>query len=202
MAKRKKPRLAGGPDRVLDISHFIHTGEGVCAGDYTPEELLRLLTERYGQYVVVELGPGKKANPSWGSIGLNKDADPSSDIFHDLEGGIPLPDESVDEFTSNQTLEHISRDNFIFLMNEFWRTLKPGGFMSHCVPHYLSPYADGDPMHRNRFSEVSFQYFCVDANGQPFVDSFSDYGIECRFVLESHIVRPRADIAVKMRKPA
>lgn len=200
MAKKGQYRT-GVPIYRLDIGRLIHSGEGVWSRDHSPEALLRLLIERYGSRVKVELGPGKVKNESWGSIGLNGEADPTADIFHDLNEGIPLPDSSVDEFCSNQTLEHIERGRFIFLMNELWRTLKPGGSMSHCVPHYLSPYADGDPTHKNRFTEATFQYFCVDANGNPFVGSFSDYGIACRFVMEKHVVRPRIDIDVTLRKP-
>jgi len=164
--------------------------------------VLRFAYIRYGaEYVKLELGPGKIANPSHISIGLSHKADPEADILHDLEQGIPFPDGSIDEIYSNQTLEHIT--NRIPLFNEMWRVLKPGGFCDHCVPHWESPYAGGDPTHVwPPFTEASFQYFCLNPKtDRPFVEAFSDYGIRCAFVLEKHDIVRRRDIHVIMRKP-
>jgi len=151
--------------------------------------------------IVVELGPGRKStgheSEIW--IGLDPSADYHCDIYYDLEFGIPLPDESVDLIKSNQFLEHISRDSFIYFMNETWRVLKNGGAAEHCVPHFLSPWAFGDPTHRNWFSEKSFDYFCL-RGGEPFVDRFSDYGIRTRFVLDNMVVRRGLDISVRLVK--
>ena len=173
--------------------------QGVYALDYTEEELLGLLQARYGPFITLELGPGKDDNP-WASIGLNESADPKADIFFDLEFGIPLPRECIAKIVSNQTLEHIG-EGFIRLMNSCWRVLKPGGTFQACVPHWKSPYAWGDPTHRRVFTEVSFDYFCVDETGRPFVESFSDYGIVCAFEKVSQRVRPGVDITVILKKP-
>ncbi len=169
----------------------------------SPEEMLAIIHQRYGgKYVKLELGPGKIENPLWASIGLSAKADPEADILADLENGLDfLPDECIDEIYSNQTLEHIS--NRVTLFNEMWRVLKPGGFCDHCVPHFLSPYAAGDPTHTwPPFTEASFQYFCIDQRTkEPFVLAFSDYGIRCAFVLEKHEVRRGVEIHVILRKP-
>ncbi len=178
-----------------------HTSVGT--GDLMKANLA-LLRKLYGDHIKLELGPGRHGEPPfrkrpWATIGLNSSADPHSDIYWDLEYGIPLPDGCVDEIYCNQVLEHI--DNLILLMNDCWGVLRPGGFMEACVPHWMSEYACGDPTHVRSFSSVSFQYFCVDEKGKPFVESFSDYGIECRFILEKFIVRPQIDIVVVLRKP-
>lgn len=159
--------------------------------------------EKYGDYVKLEFGPGRideRHKRPYVTIGLNESADPFCDIYLDLEYGIPFPDNSVDEIYSNQFLEHLRRDNFIFFMNEMYRVLKVGGFMHHCVPHYLSQWAFGDPTHKNWFSEKTFDYFCLKG-GEPFVDSFSDYGISARFKMKQPMrVRKGVDIKVWMEK--
>lgn len=174
---------------------------------WRPDDILKFLRVRYGDYIKLELGPGRHygsdgefAKKAWATVGLNASADPYSDIFYNLERGIPLPDECIDEIYCNQLLEHINC--LIYLMNECWRVLKPGGFMEACVPHWQSVYAWGDPTHVRAFTEASFQYFCIEhKTKRPFVESFSDYGIECGFILEKHNVRRRVDITVVLRKP-
>lgn len=179
----------------------IHVGRSPGPKDPRVQKEVINFISGYGPYLKLELGPGQDAHP-WPSIGLNPNADPEADIICDLEWGIPLPDESVDEIYSNQTLEHLDRGVFIDHMNEEWRVLKPGGFADHCVPHYLSPWAWGDPTHKNVFTEASFLYFCQDPKTkEPFVASFSDYGIKANFVLEKREVRVRVDVHVVLRKP-
>lgn len=160
-----------------------------------------MLVDKYGE-IELELGPGRIAKEhrrGHATIGLNPSADYFCDIYWNLENGIPLEDESVSSITSNQFLEHISRDRLIFLMNEFWRTLKPGGFMVHSVPIVTSPWAWADPTHRNFFQPNSFLYFSAREDGTPFVENFSDYGIRCAFKT-SMKVRAGVDITVRMVK--
>ena len=193
-------------DTFISIDEVAYTVEGVDGERCTPQQLLRLLSIRYGEYIKLELGPGRIGEDPWekapwATIGLNRSADPHSDIYWDLNWSpcIPLPCRSVDEIHSNQVLEHLKDP--IQIMNEQWRVLKPGGLVYACVPHYLSPYADGDPTHRTRWSETSFQYYCLRDDGTPFVDAFSDYGISCRFILEEHTWQSRVHVTVRLRKP-
>jgi SAM-dependent methyltransferase len=188
----------------VDIDKIMYTSRGVHGDSCTSDDLLRLLTVRYGGHIKLELGPGRIGGAPWGkapwaTIGLNHSSDPHSDIYYDLSRGIPLPDKSVDEIHSNQVLEHL-RDP-IKIMNEQWRVLKPGGFVYACVPHYLAPSACGDPTHRTFWSETSFQYYCLRDDGTPFVDRFSDYGIKCRFILEEHTWQRMVHVTAKLRKP-
>ena len=184
-----------------EIEDVVYTGKGVYAEFYTPEKLLRFLTLRYGNYLTLELGPGRNKSALAG-IGLSEAADPAADIWHDLNKGIPLPNGSVDVIQSNQMLEHLHKRNQILIWNEMFRVLKPGGTMEHHVPHYLAPASVGDPTHFTQYSETSFQYYCVDAGGRPFVESFSDYGITARFVLDDFgFEAGRQGLYVKVRKP-
>jgi len=152
----------------------------------------------------VELGPGKFMHTMPGVVGidLSKEAAPGCQIYWNLENGIPLPDNCAEYIHSNQLCEHIARDRFIHFMNEQFRVLQPGGLAFHVMPHFLSPYAMGDPTHKNTFSEVSFWYFSINPEtGNPFVSDFSDYGIKCSFILEKQEVRPAVDVSVWLRKP-
>lgn len=179
------------------------TLDGIGTGRYSQKRVLKFLRERYGGEIALELGPGRKQEKlPHATIGLNESADPMSDIYADLNYGLPfLPDECIREIHSNQTLEHIKRENFIHLMNEMWRVLVPGGIMEHNVPDYRSPWAWGDPTHFNVFTPKSFQYFCQREDGTPFVERFSDYGIKCNFIMINQFVRIGLDIVVQMRKP-
>jgi len=151
----------------------------------------------------LELGPGKCGPmPGVVKIGLNPRADPDSEIYFNLNRGIPLPDECVIYCHSNQVLEHLKRSRFIRFMNDLFRVLVPGGKTMHCMPHFLSPYAAGDPSHCNLFTEATFLYFCIDPNtNRPFTETFSDYGITAAFIMDRQDVRPAVDITVYLRKP-
>ena len=74
--------------------------------------------------------------------------------------------------------------------------------MEHFVPHYLSPYAWGDPTHYTAYTETSIQYYCQRPDGTPFVEAFSDYGIKCNFIVMKHEVRRNIDIHFILRKPS
>jgi len=166
------------------------------------ENYKRLLELGFTPPFRLELGPGRGGSiPDTVCIGLNPSADPGCQVYFDLNGGIPLPDESVLYCHSNQVLEHITREKFIEFMNDLFRVMIPGGKTMHCVPHWQSPYAWGDPTHYNVFTEATFQYFCQDAHGNPFIESFSDYGVRCNFILEKQDVRPAVDITVWLVKP-
>jgi hypothetical protein len=173
----------------------------ICAA---ADNYARLIALGFVPPFKLELGAGKFAKdlPGMVCLELNEKAGPGCHIFHDLENGIPLPDECVGYLRSGQVLEHISRDRFIHLMNETWRVMTPGALAWHSVPHFLSPYAYGDPTHKNFFTEVSFKYFCINPEtGNPFISDFSDYGVECAFILEKENIVPAASIDVWLRKP-
>lgn len=104
------------------------------------------------------------------------------DIREDLErgikqadlatGDIPFDDESFDYITAYDFLEHVPRViylperrfSFIELMNEVWRTLKPGGiFLSH-TPIYPFSAVFQDPTHVNFLTVETFPQYFDDKN--------------------------------------
>jgi hypothetical protein len=172
-------------------------------------DYLRFLQQRYfGEPIQLEFGPGRNGEPpyikrSHPTIGLNPSADPKSDLYWNLENGIPLPDECIHETYGNEFLEHIGGQDRIRFMNDLYHILVPGGLAVFNVPHWQSPFASGDPTHKwPPFTEASFQYFCVTKDGVPFVSGFSDYGITCRFMFDKpQKIIPGVSIHVELRKP-
>lgn len=61
-------------------------------------------------------------------------------------------DESVAEFISYHTLDHLMPEQVIYVLSEVNRTLKPGGVFTNIVPHYGSQLANECIMHRSRFA--------------------------------------------------
>lgn len=63
----------------------------------------------------------------------------------------PTPDNFYDEIHAYEVLEHIGRQGdyrkFFDQFAEFWRILKPGGFLFATVPLWSSEWAWGDPSH-------------------------------------------------------
>lgn len=80
------------------------------------------------------------------------------DIAWDLEKTpLPFKDNEFNEIISLNNLEHIT--NFIPLVRELHRILKPSGKLSIVVPHYASFLTYLDPTHKRGFSLHTFDYF-------------------------------------------
>lgn len=82
------------------------------------------------------------------------DIDPNAkpDVLHDLED-LPLPfdDDTFDEIHAYEVLEHTGRQGdwrfFFAQFSEFWRILKPNGFLAGTSPAWNNQWAWGDPGH-------------------------------------------------------
>jgi predicted SAM-dependent methyltransferase len=83
---------------------------------------------------------------------LDQNEDHSPDVVHDLED-IPLPfaANTFDEIHAYEVLEHTGRQGdwrfFFAQFSDFWRILKPGGWLAATCPSYRSMWAWGDPSH-------------------------------------------------------
>jgi len=79
-------------------------------------------------------------------------------IQWDLEkGALPFCTNSVKSIWCTSVLEHIH--NFIPLMNECWRVLRPGGDMYILVPKAGGEGSFKDPTHCRFFLNKTFDYF-------------------------------------------
>lgn len=88
------------------------------------------------------------------------DFDPycQADILADLtELPLPCEDNEFDEIHAYEVLEHTGRQGdwkfFFDQFSEFWRILKPNGYLFATVPHWLGIWAWGDPGHTRIINE-------------------------------------------------
>lgn len=116
-----------------------------------------------GAAVRLNLGVGKR--PRAGFFGVDIVEMDGVDAVADLNMGLPgLPDNSVDEIVSEHVFEHV--DNFMLLMTELHRVVKPGGKITITVPHYSNVFGFSDPTHVRFFGLYSMYYF-VPQDRQP-----------------------------------
>jgi SAM-dependent methyltransferase len=89
-------------------------------------------------------------------VTLDHNPDHMPDVVFDLDTlaqGVPLPfaDDTFDELAAYEVLEHIGAMGdwraFFAQFSEFWRVLKPGGYLAATCPSYRSMWAFGDPSH-------------------------------------------------------
>jgi len=92
--------------------------------------------------VSLEIGAGaKKGQNGWVTLDIN----PNSDIYWDLNMGLPFPTDSVHRIYASHVLEHFTLREIQKLLNECLRVLIPGGSFSVCVPNanfYISAYSE------------------------------------------------------------
>ncbi len=105
---------------------------------------------------IIDMGCGEMKTA--GVIGLDSRPEVNPDIITDLEGKIPLPDNSVDCVYANHFLEHVEKLEEV--MSEIYRILKPDGRLRIFVPHFSNPYGYSDYTHKRFFGLFSFGYFC------------------------------------------
>ncbi len=92
--------------------------------------------------ILLDLGSGtKRGTNGWTTVDLF-----GSDLNWDLRKGIPLRDGTVDGLYTSHMLEHIPFKQLVPFLRECRRVLKPGGFLSVCVPnagYFIRAYAAG-----------------------------------------------------------
>ena len=71
-------------------------------------------------------------------IGLSLYPRNNREIKCDLNNELPIPDNSVDAFQSEDVIEHLDVNNIIFCLNEIYRILKPNAFCRISLPDYYS----------------------------------------------------------------
>lgn len=76
-------------------------------------------------------------------------------VHHELEKGLPFPDDSVDFVYSSHVVEHFFHEDAERLAGEIRRVLRPGGVVRICVPdleHAVDLYRRGE-------KEAALEYF-------------------------------------------
>src|SRR5262249_30621074 len=103
----------------------------------------------------LNLGCGTDIRAGW--INLDKAALPGVDVVHDLAlVPLPFPDGQFEHVCAKDVLEHV---DYIPLLRELHRVLRPGGKLEIQVPHFTSAANYIDPTHVRRFSVRTFEFF-------------------------------------------
>lgn len=117
----------------------------------------------------LNIGCGRDYRKGWLNIDISLDVKAECHIDIRKE---PLPVKNMaDEIYISGVLEQIElNDHFMFVMNECWRALKPGGKMTVIVPNAKHAIAHRDPMDVRKFTKATFNYFDPDCY------EYRDYG--------------------------
>lgn len=113
----------------------------------------------------LNIGCGRDYKPGWVNTDISKEvkADAYFDIRKDPIGDSKnkyFNDESVSEIYISGVLEQIGEnEHLIHAMNECWRVLKKGMFMTVIVPNARYAIAHQDPMDVRKFTPETFNYF-------------------------------------------
>jgi SAM-dependent methyltransferase len=139
----------------------------------------------------LNLGCGSDIRPSsermtW--VNLDIAALPGVGVVHDIEQAPwPLEDASFDHVRCEMILEHME---YVPVIREIHRILKPGGSVFIVVPHFTSRNNFIDPTHKKLFSIRTFEFFTKNnAYGRDYYFDFHFSRIaRRRITLEHRIV--------------
>lgn len=159
-----------------------------------------LTTEQIEKIRHCDLGAGFSKRGDACRIDISPATEP--DILMDIGWDkLPFADSQMDIIDCHHTIEHLDGFERIFMMNEAYRVLKPGGLMFITCPHGMNEKALVDPTHK--FPPLvgeSFAYFSTIENYRLLQEA---YGIKARFeILEYNEKLDGWQISVTLRKPA
>ena len=143
-------KLCGVGGRVLNI------GAGVS------KTFTRVLNESSGEYYVLDISP--IAVERWKRFDVN------AEVFDVKEGNkLPYPDDYFDYIVSQSLLEHINKEDNIYLAKEIKRVLKPNGiYILKCASdEFLS--TEGNP------EDVGEHVYPANEGGIPAYDLIEIY---------------------------
>ena len=114
---------------------------------------------------MAKLNIGAGSDIKEGYTNLDNLALPGIDVIHDLNiPELPFGDDVFEEVYAKDVLEHV---DYVPLLRDIIRVLKPGGRLVAMVPHYTSTNMYTDPQHRNFFAIRTFSFFAKD---NPYID--------------------------------
>ena len=95
---------------------------------------------------------------------------------------IPFPDNFFTSVSTYDVLEHLSRDSihgneFVFIMNELYRVLKPGGVAVHIFPAFPHTDAFSDPTHVNFITSRTLDYFVGKRMGDSYAGICTEFEV-------------------------
>ena|SRR3990167_572623 len=116
--------------------------------------------------IALNIGSGKIRPKIDGVLWVNMDIDERvrPDVCRDVLRGIPFNDNYFDAVLCSHFLEHFGGDDFIFVMSELHRVLKPWGELHILSPYYKHFSAWTDPFHKMFFNEYTFEHYWFITN--------------------------------------
>lgn len=111
---------------------------------------------------------------------LDIDPDCKPDVVHDLNIlPYPFEDNYFNEIHAVDILEHTGQQGdwrfFFAQFSEFWRILKPGGFIMGACPKWDSPWAFSDPGHSRIISQHTLIFLDQDQYKEVGRTPMTDY---------------------------
>lgn len=103
-------------------------------------------------------------HPEWtGLVTLDNNQDVEPDILFDLnQTTLPFNDDELDEIHAYECLEHVGKQGdsafFFDQFSDFYRALKPNGYLFITVPLPSSVWAWGDPSHTRILPKEAFMF--------------------------------------------
>jgi O-antigen biosynthesis protein len=165
-----------GKNTWLERNHAIQLKTVELAKQYS-RQLAERDADQFG-LLKVDLGGGLNSVEGYTSIDLRKNAD----YVHDLNNGIPLPDNSAYIINASHILEHLYDKTKI--MSEIHRVLVHGGWAFIEIPSTDGRGAFQDPTHVSYWNENSFLYY-TDAYLANFIENttikFQQHLLETHF---------------------
>ena len=142
-----------------------------------------MLAERFSEInglKIIDLCGGFSKPDGYTSIDKHR-----GDIIHDLEHGIPLPDNSCGVIRAHDALEHIKNQQL--LMSEIHRVLAPGGLLLSKTPSTDGRGAFQDPTHVSFWNQNSFWYWTRSQAGYIHnVKMFRECNLTTEFLSDWH----------------
>ena len=84
---------------------------------------------------------------------------PGVDQVFDASLGLPFPDHTFEEILAEDFLSHLPTEKGVFIMNEFYRVLKPAGRLRLKFPEAPGITAFQDPTHVSLWNREKLTYF-------------------------------------------
>lgn len=121
-------------------------------------------------------GDAEYSDPTY--VDINPDCDPH--LVWDLnDRPLPFADGEFDEIHAYEVLEHIGRQGdwrgFFEEFSEYYRILKPGGYMIGSCPMYNDRWAWADPGHTRVITKETFIFLDQDNYAQVGETAMTDY---------------------------
>jgi SAM-dependent methyltransferase len=104
----------------------------------------------------LNLGCGSEYKEGW--INLDIDTKWKTDILADVEKGIPLADNSIEEVFIKHVLEHLEPRKLSFVMSEICRICKNDSIIKIYVPYFSCSITYKSPDHITDFSYYTLDY--------------------------------------------